>query len=165
MTIIQGTIFYMFTFQINNYERQEKTKGNQRLQKVINMISYKEVEGHVREIPVVNFVDITTMESCITMYQLKRHAKLRLILQGKEIDKIEMKRMEKVTSSYANDLLSKYEQIKRETIHESENNCQKFLGLIKVDEKLIKQIFATLIIASVSAGGQSLISWLQSRSN
>lgn len=46
--------------------------------------------------------------------------------------------LKSATEHYSIDLLKKYEQIKKEIEYESVKKAAMFLGLLKVDDKLIK---------------------------
>ncbi|KRX10614.1 hypothetical protein PPERSA_05434 [Pseudocohnilembus persalinus] len=95
------------------------------------------------------------MELC--KQELIRHAKLRLILQGIDMQNQDKKEFLIHVKEYATDLICKYKQIKKETDEESNNNPQKFLGCIKVDAKLIYQLIIGIFIGIVGSFGQILL--------
>lgn len=48
--------------------------------------------------------------------------------------------------------MKKYKQVKSEIEHESIENAEKFLGLIKVDKALFESMIVAAIIAGLTSG-------------
>ncbi|KRX02428.1 hypothetical protein PPERSA_10045 [Pseudocohnilembus persalinus] len=101
-----------------------------------------------------NFCQYDLLQS-LALYQIRRQAYLRLCLEKRNLQQMSDEEKEEAlrgaSYKYIGDLLSKYKQVLDEIESYSKSNSDKFLGLVTVDQSLIKSIAVTYFLAGISS--------------
>ncbi|KRX10613.1 hypothetical protein PPERSA_05433 [Pseudocohnilembus persalinus] len=71
MSLTESIQFYFLAYESSlKGGQQEKQEINLKINKVMNLITKQEINGQLRDIPVINIFDITSMESWQNIFKL-----------------------------------------------------------------------------------------------